>query len=468
MSEALRKYIIKQAKDAKAFDKKFRGERGLPALVDTLDGAPPDAQNAGIQLLRDNSSDLEAAANKLRDMVYGPAEPVKKTGVRGKSSEPAERIEGNLPNNASDKGTLPDPPKTKKGSAARKPAPAGKQQTPAAKSKPAPSQPAPEEAVPEEAAVDEDVTEIGQFMPAANFGGVEVAGSFLPGVFDPRVELELGGAAPDFSVTTDPASLRRANPMDMSLLARSQFDTPVDTGTPPPVEPKVDPFALPENPADLGAMDMSWMQPQATPGVSMQALAGLMDPLQSAPDMPVPSVTPDAPAPTPDALGPQSPMDMSLLSPGAGDPMDMGRMADPAFRYSPPAEAPPKTRPPFYDPNVGAKGYFREPGLVSRANEFLYQRGMPASVARAIRPTAATLDFATKVLAPLGVAAGVGYGGLKGLQALSSGGATSTGGPPTDEEQAILEERAKRSMGELQQILGGRNPASAPTSTPVQ
>ena len=202
----------------------------------------------------------------------------------------------------------------------------------------------------------------------------------------------------------------------------------------------------------------------------MRALAGLMDAPSSSPDAPIPSPAPEAPAP--EAPAPQSAMDMSLLSPGAVGPMDMSRMADPAFRYSPPAEAPPKTRPPFYDPNVGARGYFREPGLVSRANEFLYQRGMPAGVARAIRPTAATLDFATKVLAPLGVAGaavgGLGYAGLKGLQALSSGGATSPGGPPTDEEQAILEERAKRSMGELQQILGGRNPASAPASTPVQ
>lgn len=130
------------------------------------------------------------------------------------------------------------------------------------------------------------------------------------------------------------------------------------------------------------------------------------------------------------------------------------------------------SRPPFYDPNRKLKDWWNAPGVASRANEFMYQRGMPAGLARAIQPTASVIDKGLKVGGPLAVGGVAGYGALAGMGAIANMGQESPAvAPPTDEEQAALEAKADESMRQLQQILGGttlRNPASAPPAAPVK
>lgn len=497
MSEALTKFVRGKAKTSAAFDKKFGGPDGILDLVDTLDGAPQEAREAAMKVLRDNADDMEAAANKLRDQIYGAATPEKKTGVRGKTSTPPETIEGsNLPNNASDKDTLPATPAKKKGGKAAggdkaAATPPKKKGGKVASGDTAAATPAKKKGAPEPESADtggdEDNTEIGQFVPAAELGGVEVAGSFLPGTFDPRIQMELGAAAPTFSVDTDPASLRRANPMDMSRLSDSaKVDLSSllgDAAMEPPTSPTM------QGPFRDGLFSM-------TSGAAMEppadaALPGTISPdggFLGAEQMPNPfndggGFASGEYGPTQfnndggflaGDYGPQPrpAMDMSLLSRAIGStggPMDMSKMADPAFQYSPTAPAPKPQRPPLYDPNRTYGQWWNEPGLVSRANEFLYQRGMPAGIARAIQPTASVIDKGVKVGMPAAVGLGAAYGGLKGLEAISGAGADNPIAPPTDEEMAQTEEALAAAEARVRRMMQPpQNPASAMPSMPVQ
>lgn len=477
MSEALNKFIIGKAKTRATFEKKFSGQDGALSLMEMVGDAPKGVQKQAQKIFQANADDVEKAVSEIANLAYGSGAPAKKTGIQGKTNAKPEVIEGNLPTN--DTGVVADPPKAKKkgkptaeeqslDTARQSQAFQGEREAAmAAASEPRGQRKAAAKKELEEAQADPEGDDgeldssIGQFVPADGLGGVEVAGSFLPGAFDPRIQLELGGAAPTFSVDTDPASLKRANPMDMSLLggANGAFDASAGTGAPAPIEPKVDPSA--PVPFDLSSLDMDWMTPRADISkLDLSALFGdgTASPLPS-------SQTP----PSPEA------MDMSLLAgggPGSGGPMDMSRMANPEFQYSAPAETPVAKRPPFYDPNRTMSQWWNEPGPVSRANEFLYQRGMSPGIARAVQPTASVIDKSMKVLGPAAVGLGAGYGALQGMSAIANMGQESPAvAPPTDEEQAALEAKADESMRQLQQILGGttlRNPASAPPAAPVK
>lgn len=139
--------------------------------------------------------------------------------------------------------------------------------------------------------------------------------------------------------------------------------------------------------------------------------------------------------------------------------------------YGPTPPPPKEKRPPFYDPNRTLKDWWKEPGLASRANEFLYQRGMPGFMARSIQPAATVIDKGMKIGGPAIAGLGAAYGGLKGMEAVSQlASQEDSPDPPSDEEQEARAARADESMRRLQQILGGntRNPASAPAQPPVQ
>jgi hypothetical protein len=518
MSEALRKFVLKNAKTSKTFDKKFAGPQGTLALVDMLDGAPPDAQKAGMKVLRDNADDMEAAANKLRDMVYGPAEPVKKTGVQGKTSAPAERIEGNLPQN--DRAVVGDLPKPKKkgkptveeesvataqksqafqaereaaSAAAREPR--GKRKA-AAKKELEDSQATREVAAEETAPLEEEIaddagddTEIGQFVSAEGLSGVDgigevdVAGAgFMPPIIDPRSSMMVGAKPSPFANAFDME--RFLSDPSLQGVGVDVAMNPADPmpNAPAPIEPKVNPLAA-EQPG-LSAADMEMLLGGMQTPSAAPAQLDLSDLIGGG------TANPRSTQPSP------APMDMGMLAaakpppfttnlgmkPGPDDPTlfpqptpqdspwrQMGN--SPLPNYGPPASmAPPAPRPPFYDPNRTTKEWWNSPGPLSRANEFMYQRfGVPAGVARAVQPTASVLDKGLKIGGPAVVGLGAAYAGLKGLQALSGAGAGSAIAPPTSEEMSQTDAALAAAEARVRQMMQPPpKPASAPPYTPVQ
>jgi len=81
-------------------------------LVDRL-GALDDQDLAGVALdaIDSDINDPTVGLMELADMVYGPEQAPAKTGIRGKTDAPPEKIESNLPDSKADKDTLPATPK---------------------------------------------------------------------------------------------------------------------------------------------------------------------------------------------------------------------------------------------------------------------------------------------------------------------------------------------------------------------
>jgi hypothetical protein len=535
MSEALNKFILGKAKTRAAFQKKFSGQDGALSLMELVGDAPKSVQKQAQKIFQANPNDVNKAVQEIANLAYGSGTPAKKTGAQGKTNAPPERIEGdNLPNNPSDSGTLAPVP-AEKGKRGRKPAAEQPPKKEAAAVAPPPKESVAEpeagdgeldasigQFVSADGLGEVDVAGAG-FMPPL----VDPRTSMMVGANPtPSSNPSSAGAFDMDRFLSDP-SLRGVGP-DGTMQAE-----PPAPNTPAPIEPKAD---LPPMPATTSApgwleslaSGMAQLDPQRVDLGSLLSDAepppvydkpfgpyrdGLFD--WNAGSFLTPEVDPSLPgtidpqggflgqfegaqygqgglgfAPTPDAPRPP------LLNPAAGlDEMGEAKpnpwatltesarargATEAAQRASAPsdmpadapADSPAPGRPPFYDPNRSLKQWWNEPGLVSRANEFLYQRGMPAGIARAVQPTASVLDKTLKVAAPLGVALGAGYGLLKGAGAIANMGGESTAVvPPSDEEQAALEAKADESMRQLQQILGGntlRNPASAPPAAPVK
>lgn len=496
MSE-LTNFLKKKYKTQAAFDKAFGGDgRAAMKLLEAMGEASPAVNKEAQKIFRANPDDIEKGVAAIRRRVYG--DPDAKTGVRGKKPPVTERIEGNLPTN--DKGVVADPPKSKGKRGPKK------------------------EEVVEDAGDDEMSTSIGQFVPAPDLSGVNVAGSFLPGAFDPRVQVEIGGAAPTFSVDTDPASLRRANPFDVGRLSDPRFAAP---DVEPSVASDAPPASMPVTGAPsradrimAGLLDDA-PQADAAPAPSRADLlmAGLLDdaPTEGSPFGPYrdglfdmnsgtdvePPANPSLPgtvspdggflgqdagppylgvAPTPDSptLIPQPAAADELGNPRANpwsklvdDAVARGQTesALAGAKPGPMSRSAQDARPPL--DKRGIKEFLLGPGALSRGNEFLYQRGiLPKPVAEVFAPAARVIDPLARVgltgLAIAGAARGIGNAVGGAMNYMNS---DAVDAPPSDEEQAALEERADRSMRELQQIIGGnarKNPASAQPSTPVQ
>ncbi len=81
-------------------------------LVDRL-GALADQDLAGVAIdaIDSDINDPTVGLMELADLMYGPEQAPAKTGIRGKTGAPPEKIESNLPDSKADKDTLPATPK---------------------------------------------------------------------------------------------------------------------------------------------------------------------------------------------------------------------------------------------------------------------------------------------------------------------------------------------------------------------
>ena len=373
---------------------------------------------------------------------------------------------------------------------------------------------------------------IGQFVSADGLGEVDVAGAgFMPPLVDPRTSMMVGanltpssnpssaGAFDMDRFLSDP-SLRGVGPDGTTQAA------PPAPNTPAPIEAKADLPPMPATKSAPGwleslASGMAQLDPQRVDLGSLLSDAepppvydkpfgpyrdGLFDP--NAGSFLAPEVDPSLPGttdpqggllgqfqgaqygqgglgfpPTPDSPRPP------LLNPAAGlDEMGEAKpnpwatltesarargATEAAQRASAPndapAEPPVTKRPPFYDPNRTMGQWWNEPGPVSRANEFLYQRGMPQGIARAVQPTASVLDKTLKVAAPLGVGLGAGIGLLTGAGAIANMRAESGIAPPTEDEMAQTDAALAAAEARVRQMMQPPpKPASAPPAAPVK
>lgn len=530
MSEALRKFITPKAKTRAAFDKKFGGEQGAISLMEMVGDAPKSVQKQARKLLDANPDDTEAFVRSIGDLLYGNGGG-KTTGIRGKTDAPAEVIENNLP--ANDTGEVADPPapkkKGKKDAAAAEP----RGQTAAAAKKDAEAAQAAATDTTQSTDPEDDglgfETEIGQFIPMDGMGGVMDTGPGLGRqIIDPR--LEVTGRAPPASFSIDSLS---GSIGDLPDMAEPNAPAPVEPKFNPfsittasaldqsatPTMSRADAMNIlgglmedPSNPATMqgpfrdglfgmaGGGDMTPPADPALPGTitpdggflgldqaptQINNAGGFMDGLYGPTDQDA-AIARSLASAEQDRL---SRLKREAIG-GAASRFNAQQAArrnaqpQPSSPSPPPAEAaipaatqarqPREPLPPLANRTWGE--FFGSPGVVSKANEFLYQRGlMPKGMAQTIAPVAKTIDVGGRIAGTAGATlAGVGipaYGLSKAVQYMTGDPQAPAGAPPTDEEQAALEAKSAASMRQLQQILGGttlRNPASAPPSKPVQ
>jgi hypothetical protein len=531
MSEALNKFIIGKAKTRATFDKKFSGQDGALSLMELVGDAPKGVQKQAQKIFQANADDVEKAVSEIANLAYGSGTPAKKTGIQGKTAAKPEVIEGNLPQNdggvvadppkakksgkpKSEEESLETARQSQAFQAEREAAmtaasePRGQRKA-AAKKELEAAQAAPE--------VDDGEldTSIGQFVPAEGLGEADpnfpnqsyMAGAgFMPPLVDPRTSMMVG-ANPTPSAKPSPAGAFDMQQFlsDPSLQGIGADGTtqaaPPAPNTPAPIEPKAD--LKPASQPDLSSQDMDYLssmgldylapaptlsqmdlsdligggtaKPQPKPTMYGPFSDGLFDMNRgTALEPPADQALPGTISPDGGFLGmDQSPSMFNREGGFMGGDYGPSQFNDAGGaaggEYGPPGSmAPPQKRPPFYDPNRTMGQWWNEPGPVSRANEFLYQRGMPAGIARAAQPTASVIDKSMKVLGPAAVGLGAGYGALQGMGAIANMGAEGGIAPPSEEEMAQTDAALAAAEARVRQMMQPPKPASAPPQAPVK
>lgn len=532
MSEALKKFVLSKAKNQAAFDKKFSGRDGAVALLEVLGDAPKGVVKEAQKILQSNPTDVEASAAEIAKLAFGAEAPAKRSGgIRNKKADTGERIEGtNLPQG--DGGVLADPPaQPAKGRKGKKATAAPKATNEAAATEGTGQAPPQKGVAADDAELDTEIGQF--VSAEGLGGVQDTGAGMGRRIVDPRVSLEVAPAPPTFLADTMSGSIGALPDMPEPGAPAPNTPAPVAQKDNPfaPAQNPVDFQSLdtswmsaspqmsraealsvlgglmdgtPESPTMQGPFrdglfdmagnaELTPSADSALPGTTspdggflgldqaptqLNSDGGFMDgmygPIDDALSRSLAQAESDRVTRlNRDAIaGAQSQFSRrqaaARLAPSGQTPAVAQTAPDPIqpVESAAPARTP---RPPFYDANRTMGQWWNEPGIVSRANEFFYQRGMPGFMARSVQPTASVIDKGLKVGGPAAIGLGAAYGGLKGLQAISSMGEENAIAPPTDEEMAATESALAAAEARVRRMMQPPgNPASMPSQPPVQ
>lgn len=251
-------------------------EANLSALFDSIESLKeksPGDYSRLYDVIRDvnENGTPDQLTEALADAIYGreQAEPEKKTGIRGKTDAPPERIESvGAATDKADKGALPDTP-------------------PAAEEKPKRGRGRPRKTPP---ATETPAAETPAPSPANPNAPMDVG-------FTGQADMYTGmPAAPNFSIDTSPAAMQAADPMGLGVdrmllqqymqqppagaFASAVNNAPAATGMPQVADMPTPPAGPPPR-TDITQLDMSAFEPRGD--ISKIDYSGVFEP---APAMP--------------------------------------------------------------------------------------------------------------------------------------------------------------------------------------